>query len=143
MSQALLYAGWIATRLGWRRHRTVEPLADGGFRLTLEGKHEMVDLVIRPEPTDIHRPGDLVSVRLRSLGETGAGEFIIDRRGEDAAVATNADGMTALLRLVPMDAPSEAELLSSQLALDVVDPVYEDALRAASILLASAREPAA
>jgi glucose-6-phosphate dehydrogenase assembly protein OpcA len=143
MSQALLYAGWIATRLGWRRHRTVEPLADGRFRLTLEGKHEMVDLVIRPEPTDIHRPGDLVSVRLRSLGETGAGEFIIDRRGEDAAVATNADGMTALLRLVPMDAPSEAELLSSQLALDVVDPVYEDALRAASILLASAREPAA
>ncbi|HEY6607899.1 MAG TPA: glucose-6-phosphate dehydrogenase assembly protein OpcA [Candidatus Limnocylindria bacterium] len=143
MSQALLYAGWIATRLGWRRHRTVEPLADGGFRLTLEGKHEMVDLVIRPEPTDAYRPGDLVSVRLRSLGETGAGEFIIDRRGEEAAVATNADGMTALLRLVPMDAPSEAELLSSQLALDVVDPVYEDALRAAGILLASAREPAA
>ena len=23
MSQALLYAGWIATRLGWKRHRTV------------------------------------------------------------------------------------------------------------------------
>ena len=143
LAQALLYAGWIATRLGWKRHRTLEPLADGGFRLTLEGRHEMVDLVLRPEPTDDVRPGDLVSVRLRSLGETGAGEFIIDRRGDEATVATNADGMTALLRLVPMETPTEAELLSAQLALDVVDPVYEDALRAAGILLASARDTAA
>ena len=89
------------------------------------------------------RPGHLVSVRLRSLGETGAGEFIIDRRGDEATVATNADGMTALLRLVPMETPTEAELLSAQLAMDVVDPVYEDALRAAGILLASARDTAA
>jgi glucose-6-phosphate dehydrogenase assembly protein OpcA len=143
LAQALLYAGWIATRLGWRRHRTVEPLVNGGFRLTLEGRHEMIDLILRPEETDSVRPGDLVSVRLRSLGETGAGEFIIDRRGDEATVATNADGMTALLRLVSMETPSEAELLSAQLATDVVDPVYEDALRAASILLASARDSAA
>jgi glucose-6-phosphate dehydrogenase assembly protein OpcA len=143
LAQALLYAGWIATRLGWKRHRTVEPLADGAFRLILEGRHEMIDLIIRPEPSEAVRPGDLVSVRLRSLGETGAGEFIIDRRGDEATVATNADGMTALLRTVPMDTPSEAELLSAQLAMDVVDPVYEDALRAAGILLASAREAAA
>ena len=38
MAQALLYAGWIATRLGWRRHRTVEPLRDGGFRLDSRGQ---------------------------------------------------------------------------------------------------------
>jgi glucose-6-phosphate dehydrogenase assembly protein OpcA len=143
MSQALLFAGWIATRLGWKRHRTVTPLGSGGFRLTLEGKHEMVDLVGEAEPTTTLRPGDLVSVRLRSLGETGAGEFIIDRHGDDATVATNADGMTALLRRVVMESPGEAELLSAQLAMDVVDPVYEDALRAGGILLASAREGAA
>ena len=89
------------------------------------------------------RPGELTSVRLRSLGETGAAEFIVDRDGEDAIVATNADGMTALLRRVAMDAPREAELLSAQLTDDVVDPVYEDAMRAAAILLASAREAAA
>jgi glucose-6-phosphate dehydrogenase assembly protein OpcA len=143
MAQALLFAGWIATRLGWRRHRTVTPLAGGGFRLTLEGKHEMVDLIVEAEPTSTQRPGDLVSVRLRSLGETGAGEFIIDRHDEEATVATNADGMTALLRRVVMETPTEAELLSAQLAMDVVDPVYEDALRAGGILLASAREGAA
>ncbi len=143
MAQALLFAGWIATRLAWRRHRTVSPLAGGGFQLTLEGKHEMVDLLVEPAPTSKLRPGDLVSVRLRSLGETGAGEFIIDRHGDDATVATNADGMTALLRRVVMQTPTEAELLSGQLATDVVDRVYEDAMRAASILLASAAESAA
>jgi glucose-6-phosphate dehydrogenase assembly protein OpcA len=142
MTQALLYAGWIATRLGWRRHRTLEPLADGSFRLRLEGKHEMVELSVQPAPTAEVAEGELMSVRLRSLGETGAAEFIIDRTGDDAVVATNADGMTALLRRVVMETPAEAELLSAQLTTEVVDPVYEDALRAAAILLASAREPA-
>ena len=143
MAQALLYAGWIATRLGWRRHRTLAPLTDGGFRLRLEGRHEMVDLVIEPITTDAVRPGELLSVRLRSLGETGAAEFIVDRDGDDAMVATNADGMTALLRRVTMESAREPELLSSQLTMDVADPVYEQALRAAAILLASAREAAA
>jgi glucose-6-phosphate dehydrogenase assembly protein OpcA len=143
MSEALLYAGWIATRLGWKRYRTLSPLEDGAFRLRLEGRHEMVELDLQPVETDEVRPGDLVSVRLRSLGETGAAEFIIDRDGEDAMVATNADGMTALLRRVGMESRRESELLSAQLTMDVVDPIYEDALRAAAILLASAREAAA
>lgn len=143
MAQALLYAGWIATRLGWKRHRTLQPLSENGFRLRLEGKHEMVDLLVEPVTTDDVRPGELLSVHLRSLGETGAAEFIIDRDGDDAMVATNADGMTALLRRVSMDTVREAELLSAQLTVDVVDRVYEDALRAAAILLSSAREAAA
>ena len=143
MVQSLLYAGWIATRLEWRRHRTVAPIDDGGFRLRLEGRHEMVDLDVEPVATDLVRPGELLSVRLRSLGETGAAEFIIDRDGEDAMAATNADGMTALLRRVGMETATEPELLSAQLTVDVVDRVYEDALRAAAVLLASAREAAA
>ncbi|HSK92837.1 MAG TPA: glucose-6-phosphate dehydrogenase assembly protein OpcA [Candidatus Angelobacter sp.] len=133
--QALLYAGWIATRLGWRRHATLDPLADGACRLRLEGRHEMVELHLEPVPTDEVRSGDLLSVRLRSLGETGAAEFIIDRDGDWGTVATNADGMTALLRRVGMGSPTEHELLSAQLAIDSADPVYEAALRAAAVLL--------
>jgi hypothetical protein len=37
----------------------------------------------------------------------------------------------------------EPELLSAQLTVDMLDRVYEDALRAAAILLSSAREVAA
>ena len=103
MAQSLLYAGWIATRLGWRRHKTLEPLSDGAFDLRLEGRHEMVDLRIEPTATDEVAPGELLSVRLSSLGETGAAEFIIDRDGRgrdgrherrrhDGAPAAGADG---------------------------------------------------
>lgn len=139
MSQALLYAGWIASRLGWRRHATVEALDGGRMRLRLEGRYEMVDLLIEPLETGDVLPGDLVSVRLRSLGETGAAEFIVDRDRDTATVATNADGMTAQLRTVTMEPLTEAELLSTDLVADRKDPVFESALRAAAVFLDAAR----
>jgi glucose-6-phosphate dehydrogenase assembly protein OpcA len=143
MAQPLLFAGWIATRLGWRRDRTLEPLADGRLRLRLEGRYEMVDLLIEPVETGTLRPGELTALSLRALGEAGAAEFIVDRAGDEATVATNADGMTALLRRVNMQPSTEPELLQAQLAVDSADPVYEDALRAGAIILASAREASA
>ena len=99
----------------------------------------MVDLHIEPEPTDTLTPGELTSVHLRAYGETGAAEFIIDRSRDEATVATNADGMTALLRQVVMESPHPAELLSAQLTANPKDPAYESALRAAVIFLAAAR----
>lgn len=140
MAQASLMAGWIASRLGWKRWQTQDPLVDGRMRLRLEGRYEMIDLRIEPDPTNEVPAGDLVSVHLRSFGEAGAAEFIIDRSGHEATVATNADGMTALLRRVTMESETEAELLSKQLVLDRHDPVYEGALRAAGVFLASARD---
>jgi glucose-6-phosphate dehydrogenase assembly protein OpcA len=139
MAQAVLLAGWLAARLEWRRYKTLEWLDGRGFRLRLEGRHEMVDLHLQPEVTDTLAPGELTSVHLRAYGETGAAEFIIDRSGDEATIATNADGMTALLRQVVMEAPRPAELLSAQLTANPKDPVYEAALRAAVIFLAAAR----
>ena len=140
LAGAILYAGWIAARLTWRRYRTTAPLEAGSMRLNLEGRHEMVDLRIEAVETDALPPGELLSVRLRSFGETGAAEFIIDRTGDEAVVATNADGMTCQLRRVTMEHETEAELLAADLVTDRNDPVYEGALRAAAIFLASARQ---
>lgn len=140
LAQPILYAAWIGSRLAWRRWRTDEPLAEGRLRLRLEGRYEMVDLRIEPEPTDELAPGELIDIRLRSRGETGAAEFIIDREVDEATVATNADGMTALLRRVVMEPRPEAELLSAQLIFEQRDAGYETALRNAAILLSAARE---
>ncbi len=136
----ILYAGWIASRLDWRRSSTSLPLTDGRLRLTLEGHYQMVDLLIEPVETEALPPGELVSVRLRAHGETGAAEFIIERSADEAIVASNADGMTALLRRVPMEQPTESELLSADLISLAHDPIYEAALRAAAVFLASARQ---
>jgi len=140
LAQTLLFSGWIASRLAWKRHATLEPLAGGRLRLKLEGRYEMVDLIIEPVESGELPPGELVSMRLRSLGETGAAEFIIDREQDEATVASNADGMTALLRRVHMERPSESELLAASLVTERHDDVYETSLRAAGIILASARE---
>lgn len=142
ISQALLYAGWLASRLGWRRDRALEAMRDGSMRLRLESRYEMIELSIEAVPTDAYRPGELLNVHLRALGETGAAEFIIDRDGDEATVATNADGMTALLRRVPMDEPREADLLSADLITESNEPVYEAALRAAAVFLATAQAEA-
>jgi glucose-6-phosphate dehydrogenase assembly protein OpcA len=134
---AFLYAGWIATRLAWRRAESRETQAGAGRRFSLEGRYEMVDLRIEPVPTAGVPPGELVSVRLRAFGEAGAAEFIVDRPTSEAAVVTNADGMTANLRRIPLEPESETEVLRRQLVLDQRDLVYEDALRAAVILLST------
>ena len=136
----MLYAGWIASRIDWKRYATTQPLEDGRMRLKLEGRHEMVDLQIEPFETDALTPGELVSVRMRAFGETGAAEFIIERSTDEAVVASNADGMTALLRRMPMEQPNESELLAADLVMDQHDPVYEAAVRAAAVFLASARQ---
>ncbi len=107
------------------------------MRFSLEGRYEMVDLVIEPVQTAAVQPGELVSVRLRAFGEAGAAEFIVDRPAREAAVVTNADGMTANLRRIPLEPESETEVLRRQLVLDQRDPVYEDALRAAAILIST------
>lgn len=136
----MLYAGWMASRIDWKRYATTEPLDNGRLRLKLEGRHEMVDLQIEPFETDALTPGELVSVRMRAFGETGAAEFIIERSADEAVVASNADGMTALLRRMPMEQPNESELLAADLVMDQHDPVYEAAVRAAAVFLASARQ---
>jgi glucose-6-phosphate dehydrogenase assembly protein OpcA len=136
----MLYAGWIASRIEWRRYSTIEPLENGRARLKLEGRHEMVDLLLEPVENDDLAPGELVAVRLRAFGEMGAAEFIIERTADEAVVASNADGMTALLRRVPMEQPTESELLAADLVTDQHDPVYEAALRAAAVFLAAARQ---
>jgi glucose-6-phosphate dehydrogenase assembly protein OpcA len=136
----MLYAGWMASRIEWKRYAATQPLEEGRLRLKLEGRHEMVDLRIEPVETDALPPGELVAVRMRAFGETGAAEFIIERSADEAVVASNADGMTALLRRMPMEQPSESELLAADLVMDEHDPVYEAAVRAAAVFLASARQ---
>jgi glucose-6-phosphate dehydrogenase assembly protein OpcA len=139
IAQAILYAAWVASRLGWKRHSTVEPLADGRMVLTLEGRYAMVELRIEGVPSEDVPAGDLLSIRLRAHGETGAAEFIVDRVGDEAMVASNADGMTAQLRRVRMDFPSESELLAASLVTDRHDDVYDAAVRTAAMFLAAAR----
>jgi glucose-6-phosphate dehydrogenase assembly protein OpcA len=139
IAQAILYASWIASRLTWKRYSTTQPLEEGQLALTLEGHYAMVELQISGVPAADVPPGDLLSVRLRAHGEVGAAEFIVDRDGDEATVASNVDGMTAQLRRARMEQPLESDLLATSLVADRHDEVYEAAIRAAAVFLAAAR----
>jgi hypothetical protein len=109
----------------------------------LEGRYAMVDLDLAAVQAPGVPDGELVSVHLQARGEMGAAEFVLDRERDEAVMASNADGMTALLRRVRMDPPGESELLAGSLMTDNREPVYEAAVRAAAVFLAAAREPGA
>ena len=76
------------------------------FRLTLEGRHEMVDLVIEPR-ADRRRAGPASSSRSGSArwARPAPASSSSTATATTPMVATNADGMTALLRRVPMESP--------------------------------------
>ena len=134
---ALLYAGWIATRLGVAARRVAG--ATGGGRDPAVSRGTLRDGGAR------HRAG---ADRRRSTGrarlrsDSGAwrdGRRRVHRRPARCRgdVVTNADGMTANLRRIPLEPESETDVLRRQLVLDQRDPVYEDALRAAAILIST------
>lgn len=133
----LLYAGWLATRLGWRRARSLAA-STGQFHMRLEGAYQMVEVLLEPLPTTDHRAGEITGLHLRAHGETGSAEFVVDRRGDVATLASNADGMTARLRHALLTDEGDSGLLRRQLGAARRDHVYEDAVRAAAILLAEA-----
>jgi glucose-6-phosphate dehydrogenase assembly protein OpcA len=133
----LLFAGWLATRLGWRRASRMPE--GGGLHLRLEGAYQMVEMLLQPQPSPDHRPGEITGLHLRAHGETGSAEFVVERRGGVATLASNADGMTARLRHAVLADEADPALLRRQLGAGRRDHVYEDAVRAAAILLAEAR----
>ena len=87
--------------------------------------------------TSYHEQLSELVIMSDSVGKRFAAEFIVDREGDEAVMASNADGMTALLRRVRMLPQSEPELLAATLTADSRDPVYEAAMRAAAVFLAS------
>ena len=143
MAQALLYAGWIARASaggGTGRCNPLRRRRSGCPR----GRHEMVDLADSSPSSDDGRARRRAPVGAAPLARRDGRRRVHRRprrrrRGGRHQRRRHDRPPAARPRWSRRD---EAELLSAQLTVDVVDPVYEDALRAAAILLASARESA-
>ena len=137
MAQALLYASWIASRLGWKRLRTGRPLEDGAGPHP-RGRYEMVELAIAR--------ADRRGARRRAAVGPAAGagrdrrrrvHHRPRRRRGDRRHECRRDDRPA----APGGAWSAARERAAghQLVTDRHDEVYEAAIRAAAIFLAAAR----
>lgn len=141
-SGALLTAGWLASRLGWRAPGEVVsmPGADGGWRVTLRAGSRQhlreVVLVLRPTSDPI-AAGGLASLTL-STGSASSASFRIER--VDALglwTRSETPMMPPVSRMVYAAPANYAGLLADELRVFGRSQVYEQALAFAAILAPS------
>ena len=131
---ALLFAGWLASRLGWERERAaggeaVYRAADGPVVLRVE----VESAAVLPGWTESHSGGlDAVEIVFRA----GAAAFAIERAAEPGCVRVTTAGSDRprTERTVPLNVPDGARLFARQVDWLNRDPIYEDALAAAADL---------
>jgi glucose-6-phosphate dehydrogenase assembly protein OpcA len=124
LTEGLLLAGWLASRLGWvqedgRRSRR------GSTTFRLRSSSGVVAVEIRPARA--HSGDGLHSIR---LGSEGGSTFSVSRVADDERCVTVMAEMPegGHSRVVRMDPPSEATLLSEELDAQGRDSVFEEAL---------------
>ncbi len=139
LTAALLLAGWLGSRLGWRTPGELLPARDepGGWRATLRaggpGRRREVLLSLRPSEDPL-AARSLDAVDLIAHGAT-AGSFRVER-GDPLGLTTcsKTAAMPAVQRMVYATIPDDAELLAEELRDFGRDPVYEVALAFAAEL---------
>jgi glucose-6-phosphate dehydrogenase assembly protein OpcA len=138
-SGALLYAGWLGSRLNWRTPGELLPVRGDPnvWRATLRagssGKQREVTLTLRPTARPL-AASTLLDVRLAADGGK-TGLFTVERL-DDAEISTTSYGpdLPTMVRTVFSPVPDEADLLGEELRMFGHDPVYEAALAFAADL---------
>ena len=132
-TSALLYAGWLGSRLSWRTPGELLPVRGDPnvWRATLRagaaGRQREVTLTLRPTAKSL-AASTLLDVRLAADGGK-TGFFTIERLDADE-ISTTSDSpeMPNMVRTVFAPLPNEADLLGEELRVFGRDPVFEAAL---------------
>jgi glucose-6-phosphate dehydrogenase assembly protein OpcA len=151
-AQALLYAGWLASRLKWEPVEPVHELvrSPGGAdlpastRLYLRSGKRRINMQLNVVPRRSNTPGDLMGVRLEVLkGDSGDGDEVeatfsvelSDKEGECAWMGVEMEGMDPTRRHVQIDPVSRADLLDIELEVFSHDRIYNEALAMAGTFI--------
>ena len=129
-ANALLLAGWLASRLG-KRLALQDRSGGGPDRVLLR--------LGSGKPPQGGMPG-LVRVRL-NCGSGPSASLVLERRGPATAESQLVvDGLQRTTRLMALEEPDEERVVGSQLERLEADLVYEEALAAAVVALTPAPE---
>lgn len=135
-SSALLMAGWLATRLGWRAPGELVSIRDG-WRSTLRagerGKSREIVLTLK-DGKQTFSCGCLEHIRLIAGGKA-QGTFEVERISDEELTTTSelSDASSAT-RLVHSRCPDDRFLISQELRRLHEDPTYTAALDFATVL---------
>ncbi len=132
-SQALLFVGWLASRLGWRPLETLAPSEAGGLLFAIarpDGARIMVR--VRPRFERGLDEGDIRGIRIQTTDGRQQAEFVVrrepDPRHQTATVFL--DGERRWERTMPLPSPAIVELIGEELSILGSDRTYEAALGA-------------
>jgi glucose-6-phosphate dehydrogenase assembly protein OpcA len=132
-SQALLFVGWLASRLGWTAVESLAPSEAGGLLFAMR-RPDGQEIPVRVRPRFILGldEGDLSGLRIQSEDGGRHAEFVVKRSDTathaTALVTVGGRGMSE--RIVPLGRPGVSELLGEELTIARSDSIYEDALAA-------------
>jgi len=143
-TQALLFAGWLASRLGWRAVERLAPSEAGGLLFAMaraDGGPEggpgsgpgtgLVRMRVRPRFERGIDEGDLSGLRIQATAAGREAEFVIKRIGAThAGTSVIIDGTVVVSRVVALRRPEVSDLLGEELTIAHSDSIYEGALAA-------------
>jgi len=138
--QALLIAGWLASRLEWEfadEQRAHEKPQNTSFNF--RGKYDRdIKLELNRVERGERKPGRLVQVELRSNAETPA-SFTVARSADNLHLLTEAKlGVeTQRGRVLPVRNRSAAQLLSREMEILCNDQIYQAAVAMAARMIAA------
>ena len=148
-AQALMVAGWLASRLGWQPVEPVYELArsdsdrPAAVRLSLRAGKRPVRVTLNavPHNQDVGVPGDILAILLEVPGgaegqvEARFQVGLIDEPDKCALTNVQIEGVNPTTRQIQLDSYSRAELLDIELEVFSRDKVYEEALAMVGVFI--------
>jgi glucose-6-phosphate dehydrogenase assembly protein OpcA len=136
--QALILAGWLMSRLGWRAGAAAQEAPEGGGRVARvesDGREILIEFEGVSRRAEMR--GWVARVELRAEGVTQPTAFIVARSEDGRYLETQTlsnDECRASRLLIGGD-KTESELLGRELEILSHDRIYEEAVRAGVTLL--------
>jgi glucose-6-phosphate dehydrogenase assembly protein OpcA len=137
--QALLFAGWLASRLGWRLadeqpNQQRDESLSFKFQVMEGSSAREIKLVLNRVERGERKPGRLVLVELRSALE---GSFKVARSDDNLYVLAEAKlgRRTHRGRVLPVRNRSAAQLLSREMEILCNDQIYQEAVAVAAKMI--------
>jgi glucose-6-phosphate dehydrogenase assembly protein OpcA len=137
--QALLIAGWLASRLGWEladEEHAQEKSQTVSFNYRSKYDRE-IKLELNRVGRGQRKPGRLVQVELRSSAERSA-SFRVTRSADNLHLLTETKigSETHRGRVLPVRNRSAAQLLSREMEILCNDQIYQDSIAYAAMMIA-------
>ena len=135
VSQALLMAGWLASRLKWELILDSRETNEKGLRIKLNKKGHQIDLKLSSVESSAMRPGRLARVEFKSDSEGATLSVARSASGLHIESYANIRAQIQPCQLLPVRNRSTAQLLGREMEILTNDDIYAEALELGAAML--------